>query len=367
MRRPLQVPILHLYRHLLREASYLPPLCQRFAKDQICTRFHKHRHDRVTDPATKERVRRARHHLRYLWAANHGLLDNMLRILLLAFGRVGRRRRELIHDLVLRKETPADSAELARQIEVEKGRQQEPKKLPPDWLDRWDLPKLHALAASQSQRSFWSPKPDVRWKKLNAEDDLPKENTWGRPLAAKLKRSKLRKWYKRLINRIMPPVSRSEWETLGLLATGRAEKSLWQMPTRRPSAQLLNGGDGDATGRHPKVWDWKAYATKPVRSIERGSSRSQKARTGEEGEAPYGLGSPLGLHSYNRSRVWERLYLKVWAMTPIIEEATGQKGKWRIQWGQVRRQYPVAMPTQTAFFIETESRSKKKGKINKKA
>lgn len=371
MPRSLQsyLPPLHIYRQLLREASYLPPVCQSFARSQIRTRFRVHQSDPPASraPATRLRLRRARHDLRYLWAANNGLASNMFRILLLAYGRIGKRRRTLMANFVA-KEMPVDSAALEAQIraevaeaEAEAGRRERKSKkdesgkncattrraLRPDWLDAWDLPKLHVLAASQARRSFWSPKPEIKGNKLKPENDIPTENSWGRPLPMKLARSKLRKWYKLLVNRLMPPVARGEWDTLRLLATGQPDRSLWAMPSRRPRAKSWLPGDKEDG---EKTWDWRRYATEPVRSIERGSSRSQKARTGEEGEAPYGLGPPIGLQNYDRLRMWQRLYTKVWLMTPTMAESETQKGRWDIHWGQTSREVPVATPMQTAFF-----------------
>lgn len=351
-----RLPTRVIYRRLLREASYLPPLCQSYAKDQIRTRFRKHIYDPVDDPQTKTRIRKAQHDLRHLWAANHGMVDNMFRILMRTYGRVGKRRRDLIHNL-LRPEPPADSEELAKQIEESRQQDaqelQSKKKLPPDWLDKWNTEKLLALAASQARQSFWSPKSELK-KKLNPEAGIPEKNVWGRPLPAKLKKSKLRKWYKVLIEKVMPPVGRDEWEALRLLATGEADKSLWAMPARRPLAKSLESYETDAEDNSSKTWNWKTYATQAVRHIERGQSRSQKGRTGEQGEAPYGLGTPIGMRNYDRTRLWKRLYAKIWAMTPVMEKAAGTKAGWQVEWGRVKREVPVATLEQMDWFEGAE-------------
>lgn len=344
-----RLPTLHSYRHLLREASYLPPVCQAYFREQIRSRFRLHQHDPPSSPETKLRRRRARHDLRYLWAANHGLRDNMLRILLIAYGRIGKRRRVLMHNFGA-KQLPADSAALEAQIQEEVERRERRRER--DWLDGWDVPKLQALAVSQARRTFWSPRPEIKGSRLKPEDDIPEENSWGRPLPARLARSKLRKWYKRLIVRLMPPVGRAEWDKLRQLATGAADSGLWAMPARRPRGTALVGeGEGD-DDKHKK-WDWRAYATTAVRAVERGSSRSQKARTGEEGEGPYGQGPAIGVHSYDRRRMWQRLYTKVWEMTPTMAEAEaqdGEKRRWQIEWGHSGTEAPVAVPKQMAFF-----------------
>lgn len=357
-----RIPTLHTYRHLLREASYLPQVCQTYFRDHIRSRFRLHHHDPPRSPDTKLRLRRARHDLRYLWAANHGLRDNMLRLLLLAYGRIGKRRRTLMHDFGA-KQLADDSASLGAQIQSDVERQNgQKRRQAPDWLDDWDVPKLHALAVSQARQDFWSPRAEIKGNRLKPEEAIPKENSWGRPLPARLARSKLRKWYKHLIVRLMPPVPRAEWDKLRLLATGAADRSLWALPQRRPRGKTADETEqeDDADGNNKnKSWDWRAYATTPVRAVERGSSRSQKARTGEEGEAPYGLGQPIGVRNYDRQRMWQRLYTKVWEMTPTMTEVERQdaqggegseKRSWRIEWGHATKDVPTAAPKQLAFF-----------------
>lgn len=362
-----RLPTRELYRQLLREASYLPPLCQPFAKDRIRGRFHEHIHDPVDCPQTKTRIREAHHELRNMWAANHGTVGNMFRILMFTFGRLGKRRRELIRTLLL-PEPPADSTELEKQIEAQSKESRDPssrskKKLPPDWLDKWNTDKLLALAKSQARHTFWTPKSEVKNKKLNPEEHVPEKTVWGRPPAAKLERSKIRKWYKSLVDKIMPPLGRDEWETLRLLATGVADKSLWEMPPRRPLAVTPPSFGGQPVQESNKAWDWKAYATQAVRHIERGSSRSQKGRTGEQGEAPYGLGPPIGLHQYKRLRLWTRLYAKIWAMTPVMEKAPETASGWRIEWGKIRREVTVATPELAALFEGAEpAKARARGK-----
>lgn len=388
-----RLPTLHTYRHLLREASYLPPVCQAYARDQIRARFRLHHHDPPADPATKLRFRRARHDLRHLRGANHGLVSNMLRILLLTYGRIGKRRRVLMHNfgaLTLPADTEALAAQLQQQEQKEEAeaeavgggdgeKKKKKKKRKRDWLDGWDVHKLHALATSQARRTFWSVRAYIKGNKLKPEEEIPAQNSWGRPLSMRLTRSKLRKWYRHLIERLMPPVARGEWDTLRLLATGGADRSLWAMPVRRPQGRAApwRRGDEDVvrTGEElgwgvRRAWDWRAYATTPVRAVERGSSRSQKARTGEEGEAPYGLGQPIGVRSLDRLRIWTRLYAKVFEMTPVMteEEASGpgDKRRWDIEWGQVTKEGPpVATRKQRAFFegaVVVTPKKLKKGK-----
>lgn len=360
MRRSISValapadPILHIYRGLLRQASYLPPVCQPYIKQQIVSRFRRHAADQPTCPQTKRRVRQARHDLRFLYAATNGLVDNLYRILLLVFGRTGSRRRLLIHAL-LRQDPPVDSAQLEAAIARDTDARTYTAKdgslaqRPPDWLDKWDIRKLRALAASQAKRGpAHSPRPDIKPSQTDPAARLPRVNIWERPLPAKLARSKLRKEYVRLINRILPPLPTSDWQTLRALALGHADSSaLCQMPPRRPPAAPLHGDHGDhGASTH---WRWRAYATEPVRSVDRASSRSQRGRTGLPAPGPHGQSAPIGLRRYT-PRLLRRLYAKVWEMTPAMEAKPGVEGKWDIAWGKVTKDVPVAAAAHTTFF-----------------
>lgn len=347
-------PTLQIYRGLLREASYLPPVCQPYIRQQIVSRFRRHAADPPTCPQTRHRVRQARHDLRFLYAANNGLVDNLYRILLLVFGRTGSRRRLLIHAL-LQHDPPADSAQLEAAIARDADARTYTAKdgslaqRAPDWLDKWDTSKLRALAASQAKRGpAHSPRPDIKARQTDPAARLPRMNIWERPLPAKLARSKLRKGYVRLIHRVLPPLPTSDWQTLRALALGHADSSaLCQIPCRRPPAAPLNGDHDDHGASTP--WRWHAYATEPVRSVDRASSRSERGRTGHPVPGPHGEGAAIGLHRYT-PRLLRRLFAKVWEMTPTMEAKPGVEGKWDIVWGKVAKDVPVAAAAHAVFF-----------------
>lgn len=347
-------PTLHIYRGLLRQTSYLPPVCQPYVRQQIVSRFRRHAADQPTCPQTRRRVRQARHDLRFLYAANNGLVDNLYRILLLVFGRTGSRRRLLIHAL-LRQDPPVDSAQLEAAIARDTDARTYTKRdgslaqRSPDWLDKWDTRKLRALAASQAKRGpAHSPRPDIKASQTNPPTRLPHTNIWERPLPARLARSKLRKEYVRLVNRILPPLPASDWQTLRALALGHADSNaLCQMPPRRRPAAPLQAAHGDHGAS--TQWSWHAYATEPVRAVERASSRSQRGRTGHPVPGPHGQDAAIGLHRYT-PRLLRRLFAKVWEMTPTMEERPGAEGKWDIAWGKVPKDVPVAAPAHATFF-----------------
>ncbi|KAJ0118566.1 hypothetical protein J7T55_012818 [Diaporthe amygdali] len=347
---------LHIYRDLLRQASYLPPICQPYVRQQIVSRFRRHAADEPASPQTRRRVRQARHHARFLFGANSGLVDNLHRILLLVFGRTGCRRRLLVHAL-LRRDPPADSAQLEAAIVQDAhartyiAKDGSLAQRPADWLDKWDTQKLRALASSQAQRGpAHSPRPDIKTSQTNPAARLPHSNIWERPLPATLARSKLRKEYVRLINRVLPPLPATDWHTLRALALGHADSiALCHMPARRLPATPLHDDHAASTHAAGTRWHWHAYATEPVRSVDRPSSRAHRGRTGHQAPGPHGQGAAIGLHRYT-PRLLRRLFAKIWEMTPTMEARLGVEGKWDIVWGKVAKDVPVAAATHAVFF-----------------
>lgn len=350
---------LHVYRGLLRQASYLPPVCQPFIRQQIVNRFRRHARDQPACPQTRRRLRQARHHLRFLCAANNGLADNLYRILLLVFGRTGSRRRLLVRSL-LRHDPPADPAQLdaaiARdaQARTYTARDGSLAQRPHDWLDGWDTRKLRALAASQASRGPpHSPRPDIKPSQTDPPARLPRTNAWERPLPAALARSKLRNEYVRLVNRVLPPLPAADWDTLRALALGHPDgHPLCQMPQRRPPAVAVAPAPqrshraGHAVGT---PWSWRAHAAEPVRAVERASSRSQRARTGRPVPGPHGQDAAIGMHNYT-PRSLRRLFAKVWEVTPTMEARPGAGDRWEITWGKVPRDVPVAAAGHAVLF-----------------
>ncbi|KAL1888893.1 hypothetical protein Sste5346_009277 [Sporothrix stenoceras] len=327
---------LHIYRSLLREASYLPPVCRAQIDPRIRVRFRRHRKDQ----APEKRLRQALHGFRNLRAANLGDMGRMRRVLLLTFGRIGWRRHDLLEDLC-RQTQPANSAQLEDQIRETQAAS------PRDWLESWNKEKILAFAKSQSSRTLHnSPRPEMTWRKLDPKSAIPPMNIWGKPFADKPARSKEMKWWKMCLNRILPPLPRGEWELLEQLATGVAG-SQWNVPARRPLATTATPSAPstsslqDASGVEPaadgdiEAWDWEKYLSGPVRAVERPNSRRFRLASNPfptPASSPYD-GPAIGFHNYT-PRFWRRLYREIWQLTAVMEEKAGGRAKgWQITWG----------------------------------
>ncbi|KAK4238316.1 hypothetical protein C8A03DRAFT_15189 [Achaetomium macrosporum] len=360
MSRPLRIPHpgtpLHLYRHLLREASYLPPLARPFADGQIKDRFRQHQKDDPEGEKTRGRIRQAHHELRVLRAANAGDMTRMRRVLLRAFGRVGRRRRELMAGL-LHRDMPTNTEELqkyaAEALDIAAAGREI------DWLDAWDLKKLRTFANSQIQAGLVNnPKSDITPAQINPGKSIPTENAWGRPLTPKLARTKLKKLWKTAADKCMPPLPREEWERLGNLVTGAVHDPRLLPPARRPVARSMSG-DGPG-GRN---WDWQSYAIKPVAVVDRPANRQNKLLTGAvDDNTPTGDPQPIECHNYT-ARTWQRLLASIWRLTATMEKRPDGQS-WKIEWGKLEFWPAAASAGDMEFFRDfpEPEKQRKKGK-----
>lgn len=344
MSQPLRIPkpetALHLYRHILREASYLPPLARRPVDKQIKDRF---RRNQDHEDKTTKYLRQAHHDLRALRAANAGDMARMRRVLLRAFGRIGRRRRELI-SLLVHRDPPTNTEELAKyalELADIAG-----KNKTPDWMDEWDLDKLRALARSQAQTSMNNaPKATITDNQAAPEKNLPKENSWGRPLPVKLARTKLKNLWKALADKVMPPLPVEEWKQLEAIANGTVVGE-WLPPPRRSLAKTTS--EDAQQGRR---WDWQSYAVKPVAAVDRQANRRNKLLSGAvDDNTPTGDPPPIGRHKYT-ARAWRRLFGSIWQLSPTMNKKPGGKG-WDITWGGLEKVPPPPTARSIEFFTD---------------
>ncbi|KAI1383812.1 uncharacterized protein F4822DRAFT_52355 [Hypoxylon trugodes] len=334
---PLQIPHpstpLHLYRHLLREATYLPPLCRTWIAERIQSRFRDCRNEK--DP--KNHIRDAHHDLRYLRSANAGHIKRLLHLCYLATGRVGKRRR-LLGKSELSNEPHTSS------IELDKARLATDKQREPDWLDNWSEEKIMRLAQSQveNQGGDW---PQNMRRQIDPKQVLPTENCFGRPLTKKLARNKLKKHWAGVLHQLLPPLPQGEWDHLGVLARGEADEKHYNLPPRRPVA-ISNY----ITPQIEKPTTWIDFVTRPARSIERNNSRRTKSLSGVEDEDPRGHGRAIGTRVINGRVLRELIYKRIWSMSPIIHK-NPQTGRPVITWGKI--EHTISRPGKKALqFFE---------------
>lgn len=206
----------HIFRALLRECTYLPDSAARhYCRHHIIKRFRRHhpqpsRPAEATEPvdptsSPKKLLKKARKALADLRQANDGHILKLRKVLLMTYGRHGKRRHELLaqitSDTMPCENAPSPLIHSTHIVE-----------------ERTLLGKqLLAVASAQG---------------LNTElaSKIPEKNNWGRPLSPKRAQNIQKKWYADLLDQIMPPLPVQEWERLRDLCLGLIP---WEGPVRR--------------------------------------------------------------------------------------------------------------------------------------
>lgn len=244
----------HTLRGILRECTYFP---DRFAADwfrnHALSRFREYKglsskDDR--DAKLQERLqtlrRKSRQALYQLQKANEGDRKMMLKALSMAYGRVGRRRRELIASFLSvggqsnRLEAVSDTANdrpekggSQQSVLLEDGQNGQDSSAAPQGVTKGsgsqsvksqvkdfvrNLPPL-LLELAESQIAA-SPPAISRKTPRRLGIDIPELNSWHKPMPKARVDNKLKKWYAYLLSTMQPPLPGREWRRLRDLALG---------------------------------------------------------------------------------------------------------------------------------------------------
>lgn len=256
----------------------------------------------------------------------------------MATGRVGKRRR-ILATSQLGSPPPADTdAATAAAADAAVPSQRH------DWLENWSLDMISALAKSQvaQQASNW---PQSMRRILDTQKIERGTNAFGRPYSPKLLRNKLKKHWSGVLHQLLPPLPQGEWDHLASLVQGKADVDELTIPRRRPVARPVRDSSHDSANEQ---WDWRQHVLKPARVIERGSNRKQKSLTGSEDQDPRGHGRPIGVRVIG-SRKLQRIYGRVWNMSPTIKPGAGEK-KWSVSWGENEQRISPPSKRDLLFF-----------------
>ncbi|RSL48945.1 hypothetical protein CEP53_009347 [Fusarium sp. AF-6] len=383
------LPPLHLYRHLLRECSYLPPVFSPTITSIIRTRFRNHRRN---DSVTKKRRAKASNALRTLRAANSGDKPSMEKLVYHGFGRMGFRRRKLVTDFV-RPEGPNDSdalealidgttdtaaAKVSKALHGQKGSPNDtdataskaanekveekrpagrwnnkPVHIRNDFYEKWDLDKVTSLLESQRELQKNS---NLSWLKrkikgLKPSGAVPHTNLWGSPPALNVVRAKEAHFWRRAINKMMAPLSNGEWDLLEQLSKGAQEQGEWKIPTRRPAASPIQAPEQNTISN----WNWEAYASRPAARVERRPKKSSFVRPEGKDEEPY-----QAQHKKREisPRWYRRTYQRAWQFTPKVEHDP-RTLKHKFTWGTFKKPTVCASDAQLSIFDDVDTRGHK--------
>ncbi|KAJ9273650.1 hypothetical protein DTO212C5_284 [Paecilomyces variotii] len=204
----------HLLRATLRECSYLPdPIARGYMRDHVRERY-RHHASKYRSPASipvpkQFSLRRAaRHTLSLLQRANEGYLRPLEKVMLLSYGRIGRRRHELLEPL-LTPEVPPDSEAVTKMIQQ-----------PSRFEDGWQPPSIVVDLLKSQQKNGIIGKYGVRPQVKTLMPKIPAENSWGRPLAVSRRRNIRKRWYAAALDSLLPPLPEEEARLLQDLISG---------------------------------------------------------------------------------------------------------------------------------------------------
>ncbi|KAF2744381.1 hypothetical protein M011DRAFT_408633 [Sporormia fimetaria CBS 119925] len=295
---PSQLKSLHLFRALLREASYLPDATLRsHFHRHIVNRFkayqpthnatataertyrrsgYKRRYIDIIDARTSEAQKRAKKGLNHLRSANAGNRRDLQKLMLFAYGRIGRRKYILLDDLMkpdpeakgaedpgpspLQKHYYSDRPNLrffdAPKDKIHPGRKVA-NEVSIDFLPRYS--RLKAALKGQAQRNV-SLGPPLRRVSII----IDKYNVWQRPMPIKRARNDVNRWYKDTMTKLLPPLPNYEWDELHALASGAAK---WLGPVaRRTPARTLQPIIDNPIARSKTVIDVGLALDKPAKA-----------------------------------------------------------------------------------------------------
>lgn len=310
--------------------------------------FKAWKHREKPDYADRLRAREkdARGWLAYLRRANEGERKCLMRIMFMAYGRIGRRRHELLRPLLptkgreeierlgVQQEGGEDADELSSEVSEDASPAESMSittlgKPAPQKNDQVDTsptlvfelhltPQLRALLLSQIQAS---PPTLTRTNLRRLTQEIPALNTWLRPMPQCRIKNKRKEHYASILSRALPPLPTEEWNHLLALASGQQPIPA-PIPRRKPGASTLCDAKSDITvnlrGDNAALETILAYGKPPTKLLH---DRNAHAMT---------------------PRFMRRLYAQVLSQCPLME--WDREGKeWRVFWGEQALQHVLRL------------------------
>jgi hypothetical protein len=309
----------HVLRIILRECSYLP---DSFAADYIrnhaflrfrTNEYKAWKNRNQFESQDKSRRKEARGVISTLQRANEGERRCMLKVLHTAYGRIGKRRHELIKPLLyvegqdeILSEGSKDVGDASGAARPKEKAAAKTKLAPTTPLDL--TPQLRALLTSQIQAK---PPSLARTTLKSAEPSISTLNSWLQPMPQNRIRNARKKHYAMLLDRVQAPLPAEEWERLRDLAMGRLP-ALGQVERRKLARS--SSRTSSAVGREQHALELiTRYGRVPKEVL--------------LDDAP-----PLHARSRNFERWMQRLYAEVFSQCPLMDW-NSTTGEWEVTWG----------------------------------
>ncbi|OJJ41856.1 hypothetical protein ASPWEDRAFT_99516 [Aspergillus wentii DTO 134E9] len=309
----------HLYRATIRECSYLPdPIARQFMQKHCTERFRRYWNspELRSDFYRQHRLRKdASKNLSVLQRANQGYSKPLEKILRMSYGRVGKRRWELLQ-IMLTPEMPENTAAVLDLI-------QKPTMLE----DNWKPPSIVVDLIKSQHSNGLIAQLGVRTPVKTLEPPIPKEDIWGKPLSRSRQRNIRKRWYRAALGSLLPPLPQAELKTLeGLLAGTIA----WQQPKKRIPLGLSHQTEQNLTA--------KFLAMGPEKGV-----------TFRE----FANGRPHNITHRFMQRLWRRISCLV-----PREERYGPTQKLGFQWGTIRPTQKLSIVVEPSIFDNVDARGK---------
>ncbi|CRG89028.1 hypothetical protein PISL3812_06063 [Talaromyces islandicus] len=249
----------HMLRATLRECTYLPdPIAKTYMRQYVLHRyrsraavFHAKYQELAqnlptpesTNPVIKStgststsierqiRLRRsARKMLRLLEHANKGYKRALERVLMLSYGRIGPKQHKL-YSALLRDTGGTKQLNTSKDVEELLA-----KKDGFRFSEDWEPPKA-LIEVLKVQRNSPYVKDDRTTRfRFSHIINIPKLNSWLKPMPDVRLRNLRRKWYNRAKTSVLPPLDPSEWDILAGLLQGTVP---WKASVRRKRVPSL--------------------------------------------------------------------------------------------------------------------------------
>ncbi|KAL9087081.1 MAG: hypothetical protein Q9159_003845 [Coniocarpon cinnabarinum] len=297
-----------LLRALLRQARRLSdPASRTYISRHISHRFRA-RHDSPDPTWRRQRhLRAARRDLNALAKANAGYLAPNLKVLMLTYGRTGRRRAGLLSSFISRNledlRTSNTSDVVAHWLPG----------LHPSNLSKIPSPTSSHVALLRSQMSTVNGLVHQRHVLRRLSPNIPALNAWRRPMPQKRLINAGRAHWRMLMEKSMPPLDAKEWDRLRLLALGQHVPSSMRHKTAKLQGPILALDEDDENHLGDVLSDL--------------SHLQKKLRT----ERDIMTGARTRPHMVD-ARFMRRLWAQVFAICPKMSWDR-EKNRWRVVWG----------------------------------
>ncbi|KAF2639518.1 hypothetical protein P280DRAFT_470169 [Massarina eburnea CBS 473.64] len=254
-----QLKSVHLLRALLREASYLPDdYARAYFRRYIVNRFRayqpvqnasksrdaqaierythrsaKRRHEGIIKERARAMQRKGQKGLNYLRRATLGEAPCLEKILLLTYGRLGKRRYALLEGLL----RPDDHEDAAKPAPLQKLYHSNKR-----FLSFFDAPREKSDGGGKKTEAATHHRMEIsdRFSRLKAVLKMqnaagitmsrrlkrpflqtPIHNVWLRPMPVNRARNNARKWYATAMGDLLPPLPNEEWEAINAMIDGK--------------------------------------------------------------------------------------------------------------------------------------------------